>query len=138
MGIREQFPEYDELEKSVASELRKQRRMRDLSLKEMAERLGMHHNTLGKYEKPEFNLGLELLYGYARVCDCPISTFLEVGAVLDGRLPESPVAGLSADETLRYTAVMHRLYAVLGEEKVSLSRDALLILSRIMAEAVKG
>lgn len=138
MGIREQFPEYDELEKSVTSELRRMRRLREISIKDMAKRLGMHPNTLGKHEKSEFNLGLELLYGYARVCDCPISTFLNGGSVPAGNLPESPLAELSADEALRYTAVMHRIYAVMGEEKVTLSRSALLALSRIMAEAVKG
>lgn len=137
MGIREQFPGYDELERSVADELRKQRRMHDLSIKEMAERLGMHPNTLSKYEKPEFNLGLELLYGYSQVCGCPISTFLEGGAS-PSKLPESPVAELSADQALRYTELMHKLYAVLGEEKITLSRGALLELSRIMAGAIRG
>ena len=137
MGIREQFPDYEELERSVASELRKQRRMREISIKEMAERLGMHPNTLGKYEKPEFNLGLELLYGYAQICGCPISTFLE-GGTSPTPLSESPVAELSADQALRYTEVMHKLYAVFGEEKITLSRDALLELSRIMAGAVRG
>lgn len=136
MGIREQFPEYDELERSVADELRKQRRMRDISIKEMAERFGMHPNTLGKYEKPEFNLGLELLYGYAQVCGCPISTFLEGGAS-PLQLSESPIADLSADQALRYTEVMHKLYAVFGEEKIMLPREALLELSRIMAGAIK-
>lgn len=139
MGIREQFPEYDELERGVAAELRKQRRLREISLKDMAKQLGIHPNTLGKYEKPEFNLGLELLYGYARVCECPITTFMEASSAASmAPLTESPVSGLGADEALRYTAVMHRLYAVLGEEKISLSREALLELSRIMAGAVRG
>lgn len=139
MGIKELFPEYVDLEKSVARELRRQRKSHDITIKDMAERLGMHPNTLGKYEKPEFNLGLELLYGYARVCDCPVSTFLDSTSERPvGQLSESPVAELSADEALQYTSVMHKLYAVLGEEKISLSRSALLELSRIMAMAVKG
>ena len=139
MGIRELFPEYVDLEKSVARELRRQRKSHDITLKDMAERLGMHPNTLGKYEKPEFNLGLELLYGYARVCDCPVSTFLDSTSERSvGQLSESPVAELSADEALHFTSVMHKMYAVLGEEKISLSRNALLELSRIMAVAVKG
>ena len=139
MGIREQFPEYDLLERNVAQELRKQRRLREISIKDMAERLGMHPNTLGKYEKPEFNLGLELLYGYARVCDCPINAFLDSSsAIPSAHLSESPLSELNVDDALRYTALMHKLYAVLSEEKVTLPRDALLELSRMMAGAIKG
>ncbi len=63
MSIRDVFPEYDAFEKGVVVELREQRRKRDITLKEISGKLGLHSNTLSRCENHVLGLGLDVLYG---------------------------------------------------------------------------
>ena len=136
MAIKDAFPEYELFEKSVAVELREQRRKHNISLKEMGEKIGMHSNTVGKCENQGFGLGLDIIYGYARVCNRPISVFTNPGEITDDT-KQNPLGDLSEDELKRYSTVLQKIFQVFSEEQLNLSGECLYNATRLVAKAVR-
>jgi transcriptional regulator with XRE-family HTH domain len=137
MAIKDAFPEYELFEKSVAVELREQRRKHNISLKEMGEKIGMHSNTVGKCENQGFGLGLDIIYGYARVCNRPISAFTNPGETTTEGSKQNPLADLSEEELKRYSAVLQKIFQVFSEEQLKLSGECLYDATRLVAKAVR-
>ncbi|MBV5338744.1 MAG: helix-turn-helix transcriptional regulator [Deltaproteobacteria bacterium] len=136
MAIKEVFPEYELFEKSVAAELREQRRKHNISLKEMGEKIGMHSNTVGKCENQGFGLGLDIIYGYARVCNRPVSAFTNPGETNDDA-KRNPLTDLTEEELKRYSAVLQKLFQVFSDEQLNLSGECLYDATRLVAKAVQ-
>lgn len=136
MAVSDSFQEFVEFERSVAEALRKERKKRNISLKEMAERIGMHHNTLSKFENNGFRLALDVLYGYAQVCELPISAFITPHDV--PRSPgANPLIGLSDAEMIRYSELLQKLFQVFHDDAMKLSGESLYEATRLAAKAVQ-
>ncbi len=136
MSIRDVFPEYDAFEKGVVVELREQRRKRDITLKEISGKLGLHSNTLSRCENHVLGLGLDVLYGYARVFDLPISAFINPHGVTNVAGP-NPLAELSEDELKRYSGVLQKVFQLFNDEHLKLSGECLYEATRLVAKAVQ-
>src|SRR4051794_40196888 len=116
MGIKDVIKNFGIFQARVAGELRAQRKRAGISLKEMAERLGLHQNTLGKCERGEFGIGLDIIYGYANILDRPITTF--IGRSEWRETEGNPIAGLSEDELLIYSQLVQGIFNVFAEEGI--------------------
>ena len=135
MAIKDVFPDFDAFEKGVVAELREQRRKRDITLKDMGGKMGLHWNTLSKCESNRFGLGLDVLYGYARVFDLPISAFINPHGVTN--VPgTNPLAELSEDELKRYSGVLQKVFQLFNDEHLKLSGECLYAATRLVAKAV--
>jgi len=65
MGLKDVFADFEGFEADVAEELQSQRRRANIALKDMAEKIGLHSNTIAKCERHEIGIGLEIIFGYA-------------------------------------------------------------------------
>ena len=135
MSVKDAFLEFEPFEVSVAEELRTQRRRASISLKDMAEKIGLHSNTIAKCEKHEFGLGLDMLYGYAKVLERPIESFF--GRSESRERPEAnPLAELTESELMLYSQVLQDLFAVFAEHGIKLSSVLSFAATRLAAMAV--
>jgi transcriptional regulator with XRE-family HTH domain len=135
MSVKDVFAEFEPFEVLVAEELRAQRRRANISLKDMAEKIGLHSNTIAKCEKHEFGLGLDMLYGYAKVLDRPISYFL--GRHESGEKPEgNPLAELTQEEMILCSQLLQDLFNVFAGHDIKLSSVLSFAATRLAAMAV--
>ncbi|MBC7949791.1 MAG: helix-turn-helix transcriptional regulator [Chitinophagaceae bacterium] len=135
MGLKDVFTDYEEFETGVAEELRTQRRIAKISLKEMSEKIGLHANTIAKCEKHEFGIGLEILFGYAKVLQRPLVSFInryESREKLDG----NPVAELTGEEMVRYSQILQNLFGVFGDQGIKLSGGLSFDATKLVAMAI--
>jgi transcriptional regulator with XRE-family HTH domain len=135
MGVKDVFTEFEPFEISVAEELRTQRRRANISLKEMAEKIGLHSNTIAKCEKHEFGLGLDILYGYAKVLECPLASFLGRHDLRE-RSDGNPLAELTQEEMILYSQVLQDLFHVFAEHGLKLSSGLSFAATRLAAMAI--
>lgn len=136
MSLSDLFPEYSVFERHVADELRVRRKRAGLTLKEVGERIGMHLNTLSRCERNGFGLGLDILYGYARVCDVPISAFVNPHdePVQSGI---NPLLDLTEPELIRYSELLQDMFRVFSDRGMKLSGEMLYEATRLVAAAVR-
>lgn len=135
MGLKEVFDDYEAYETAVAEDLRVQRRRANISLKEMSEKIGLHANTIAKCERHEFGLGLDLLFGYAKVLGRPLISFLnrmEPRVKLEG----NPVAELSEEEMILYSQILQSLFTMFAEKGIKLSGESSFDATRLVATAI--
>jgi transcriptional regulator with XRE-family HTH domain len=136
MPLSDKFPEYSHFERCVADALRAQRKKAGLSLKEMSERVGMHYNTLSKCENKGFGLGLDILYGYARVCDLPISAFINPHDQ-PAQHGTNPLLDLNEPELIRYSELLQDMFRVFSDRGMKLSGEMLYEATRLVAAAIR-
>ena len=136
MALSDLFPEYSEFERGVADALRMQRKKAGLSLKDMGERIGMHQNTLSKCENNGFGLGLDILYGYARVCDLPISAFINPHDQ-PAQPGTNPLLDLTEPELIRYSELLQDMFRVFSDRGMKLSGEILYEATRLVAAAIR-
>lgn len=136
MAVVDSFPEYRAFERRVAETLRAERNKAGLTLQDMADRLNMHRNTLGKCENNGLGLGLDILFGYAQVCHLPISAFINPFDQL--REPGgNPLQDLTESELIRYSEVLQELFTVFANRGMKLSGERLYEATRLVALAVR-
>lgn len=135
MGLKDIFPEFEKFEEGVADELRAQRRRAGVSLKDMAEKIGLHPNTIAKCERHEFGIGLEILYGYARTLDRSMPSFLKQGEPIE-RMEGNPIAELDQEEMVLYSQLLQSLFNVFAEQGIKLSGGSSLDATRLVAMAI--
>ncbi|MDD2273248.1 MAG: helix-turn-helix transcriptional regulator [Desulfuromonadaceae bacterium] len=135
MGLKEVFDDYEAYETAVAEDLRVQRRRANISLKEMSERIGLHANTIAKCERHEFGLGLDILFGYAKVLGRPLASFFNR---LESRVkPEgNPVAELTGEEMILYSQMLQSLFTMFAEKGIKLSGESSFDATRLVATAI--
>ena len=80
-------------------------------------------------------MGLDVLYGYARVFDLSISAFVNPHGVASVAGP-NPLAELSEDELKRYSAVLQKVFQLFNDEHLKLSGECLYEATRLVATAV--
>lgn len=132
----ERFPEYRAFERKVADALRAERNKVGLTLQDMADRLNMHRNTLGRCEKHGLGLGLDILFGYALVCNLPIGAFINPFDQL--REPGgNPLQDLTESELIRYSEVLQELFTVFANRGMKLSGERLYEATRLVAAAIR-
>ena len=135
MSVKDVFAEFEPFEVFVAEELRAQRRRAGISLKEMAEKIGLHPNTIAKCEKHEFGLGLDILFGYAKVLERPIASFFGQSDSRD-RLEKNPLAELTEEELMIYSQILQSLFNVFAEHGIKLSSILSFDVTRLTAMAI--
>lgn len=135
MGLKEVFTDYEAFETAVAEDLRVQRRRANISIKEMSERIGLHQNTIGKCERHEFGLGLDILFGYAKVLGRPLASFFNR---LESKVkPEgNPVAELTGEEMILYSQMLQSLFTMFAEKGIKLSGESSFDATRLVATAI--
>lgn len=135
MGLKDIFDDYEAFEVAVADELRSQRRSANISLKEMSAKIGLHGNTIAKCERHEFGIGLDILFGYAKVLGRPLVSFLnryKPNEVLDG----NPLSELTADEMVVYSKLIQDLFGAFAGEGIKLSGGCSFEATRLVAQAI--
>jgi len=134
MGLKDVIDEYQDFEVAVADELRSQRRSCGISLKEMAEKIGLHSNTIAKTERHEFKVGLDIIYGYAKVLGRPLESFFSRGR--QSKTNGNPVAKLTGAEMLLYSQILQGVFAEFTRGGIKLSAELSLELTQLVASSI--
>lgn len=135
MGLKDKFSEYDDYEKSIANELRALRRQAGISIQEMSEKIGLHTNSIGKVERHEYGVGMDIVYGYAKVLNKPLTSFItkQEAMATTGR---NPLSELSEEEMLTYSQMIVEICKVFSDRGIKLSGERSLDATRIVASAI--
>lgn len=135
MGLKDAFSEFNELQHEVAKEMRAQRRRAGISLMEMSAQTGFHQNTLGKCERGELGIGLDILYGYSKVLNRPLDSFFTRFEVREYS-KDNPVAELTEQEMYQYTQLMHKFFTLFSEHQIKLSPRRSFEAAKLIAVAI--
>jgi len=135
MGLKDVFADFEGFEADVAEELRSQRRRANISLKDMAEKIGLHSNTIAKCERHEFGIGLEILFGYSKVLGRPLVSFINRNESVE-KPDGNPVAELTEEEMVLYSQILQNLFGVFGEQGIKLSGGRSFDATRLVAMAI--
>ncbi len=135
MGLKDIFTDYGNFETEVVKALRSQRKNADITLKEMSEKIGLHVNTISKCERQESGLGLDILFGYAKVLGRPIESFLSTREI-EEKPAGNPVAELTEEEMCRYSQLMQSLFNAFTENGIKLSGKRSFEATKLVAMAI--
>jgi transcriptional regulator with XRE-family HTH domain len=119
----------------VAKELRAQRMRANFLLKEMSEKIGLHANTIAKCERQENGIGLDILFGYAKVLGRPLVSFISRFEAKE-KTEGNPVADLTEEEMLLYSQLLQSLFNIFSEQGIKLSRGRSFDATKLVAMAV--
>ena len=133
--MKDIFSDYEDFETEVVKELRSQRRGADISLKEMSEKIGLHVNTISKCERQESGLGLDIVFGYAKVLGRPLESFFS-SIKMDDKPATNPVAELTGEEMCQYSQLLQSLFNAFTEHGIKLSGKRSSEATRFVAMAI--
>jgi len=136
MALKDVLKEFKDFEATVANELRAQRRSSGISLKEMANKIGLHTNTIAKCERQEFKVGLDVLFGYAKVLGRPLESFF--GRSAKFKASANSVAELTGEEMLQYSQLLQGIFGEFAGQGIKLSAELSLELTNLVADAIIG
>ena len=135
MGLKDIFTDYDNFEAEVVKALRSQRKNADITLKEMSEKIGLHVNTISKCERQESGLGLDILFGYAKVLGRPIESFISTREI-EEKPARNPVAELTEVEMCRYSQLLQSHFNAFTEHGIKLSGKRSFEATKLVAMAI--
>ena len=134
MVLKAILAEYEAFEAGVAEELRRQRKRANISLKDMSKQIGLHPNSIAKCERHEYGIGLNILYGYAKVLGRSVVTFFN--QLESNDQPDNPVADLGEDEMIRYSQILQSIFMAFSEQGIKLSGGCSLDATKLAARAI--